>query len=197
MTARSTRPESAILMGKRRDTSPKDKPLRGAGRSVAAARARGTNTSNLSAAEMAEVISPDKPLTEKQRLFVQNWATGESVLSASNRAGYADGGTMAYRLVKMPNVLKLYHEEKAKYETVADMSRKKVMDMLVESYGMAKLMAEPASMVSAAREIGKMCGYYAPVETRIKVDVSGNIVLDRMNKLSDAELLKLINGDAP
>ena len=45
------------------------------------------------------------------------------------------------------------------------MTRKKVMDMLLESYDMAKLMAEPASMVSAAREIEKMCGYYAPVES--------------------------------
>ena len=91
------------------------------------------------------------------------------------------------------NVLKLYHEEKAKYEAAGDMTRKKVMDMLLESYDMAKLMAEPASMVSAAREIGKMCGYYAPVESRVKVDVSGNVMLDRLNNLSDAELLKLIS----
>jgi hypothetical protein len=193
MTARANTPQSNAIMAKRRDTTPKARNPGGGERGIAVVRSRGRDTSNLSAAEMAEVISPDKPLTEKQRAFVQLWAQGESITSASARAGYADGGTLAYRLVKMPNVLKLYHEEKAKYEIAGDMTRKKVMDMLQESYDMAKLMAEPSSMVAAAREIGKMCGYYAPVETRMKVDVSGNVMLDRLNNLSDAELLKLIS----
>ena len=61
---------------------------------------------------------------------------------------------------------------------------------------MAKLMSEPASMISGWREIAKMCGYMAPVEHRVKVDVSGNIVLDRMNSMSDAELLKVISNGA-
>ena len=196
MTARANTPSSNAIMAKRADPTPKEKrKIRGAnnGRGLDVVRSRGRDTSNLSAAEMAEVISPDKPLTDKQRKFVELWAQGESITSASVRAGYNDGASIAYRMVKMPNVLKLYHEEKAKYEAAGDMTRKKVMDMLLESYDMAKLMAEPASMVSAAREIGKMCGYYAPVESRVKVDVSGNVMLDRLNNLSDAELLKLIS----
>lgn len=196
MTARANTPQSNAIMAKRADPTPKERrKVRGAnnGRGLDVVRSRGRDTSNLSAAEMAEVISPDKPLTDKQRKFVELWAQGESITSASVRAGYNDGASIAYRMVKMPNVLKLYHEEKAKYEAAGDMTRKKVMDMLLESYDMAKLMAEPASMVSAAREIGKMCGYYAPVESRVKVDVSGNVMLDRLNNLSDAELLKLIS----
>jgi len=195
MTARSTRPESAAIMAKRRDTTPKRNVSRDKNRSVAAARARGTDTSNLSAAQMAEVISPDKPLTEKQKLFVQNWAKGESIMSASARAGYADGGAIAYRLVKMPNVLRLYNAEKVRYEAVSDMSKKKVMDGFLEAIEMAKLMAEPATMVAGWREIAKMCGYMAPVQTHVRVDITGNLVLDRMNQLSDAELLKLISGE--
>ena len=196
MTARANTPQSNAIMAKRADLTPKEKrKVRGAnnGRGLDVVRSRGRDTSNLSAAEMAEVISPDKPLTDKQRKFVELWAQGESITSASVRAGYNDGASIAYRMVKMPNVLKLYHEEKAKYEAAGDMTRKKVMDMLLESYEMAKLMAEPASMVSAAREVGKMCGYYAPAETRMKIDVSGNVMLDRLNNLSDAELLKLIS----
>ena len=196
MTARANTPSSNAIMAKRADPTPKERrKVRGAnnGRGLDVVRSRGRDTSNLSAAEMAEVISPDKPLTDKQRKFVELWAQGESITSASVRAGYNDGASIAYRMVKMPNVLKLYHEEKAKYEAAGDMTRKKVMDMLLESYEMAKLMAEPASMVSAAREVGKMCGYYAPAETRMKIDVSGNVMLDRLNNLSDAELLKLIS----
>lgn len=199
MTKRSTNPASALLSALREDTTPKAKVTkRGAnkGGDIAAARARGTDTSNLSAAELAEVIHPDKPLTDKQKLFVKFWAEGESITSASARAGYADGAQMAYRMTKYPNVLQLYHQIKAKYEEAGQMTRQKVMDGLMEGIEMAKLMAEPATMISGWREVGKMCGYYAPVEHRMKVDVTGNIVVDRLNSMSDAELLKVITSGA-
>lgn len=199
MTKRSTNPASVQRTAQREDTTPKAKrTVRGTntGRGISAARSRGIDTSNLSAAELAEVISPDKPLTDKQKLFVKYWAEGESITSASVRAGYNDGAGIAYRMVKYPNVLQLYHEIKAKYEEASQMTRTKVMDGLLEAAEMAKLMAEPSTMVQAWKTIGQMCGYFAPVEHRMKVDVTGNIVVDRLNSLSDAELLKVITSGA-
>lgn len=200
MTKRADTPRSNAIMAKRADTTPKPRRVRTAAdptRGVSTARSRGTDTSNLSAAEMAEVISPGKPLTEKQRLFVEHWAKGDSIPSAALRAGYNDGAAIAYRMVKMPNILALKAQYEAKYEATAEMTREKVMAGLLEAVEMAKLMAEPATMVSGWREVGKMCGYYAPVEHRMKVDVTGNIVVDKLNGMSDAELLKLITGSAP
>ena len=190
MTARSTDPVSMAISAKRRDTTPKPAGWGRHGGSVAQAR-QYRNTGTLAG---AEAVSSDKPLTDKQRLFVKFWAQGETIYSASVKAGYADGGTLAYRLVRMPNVLKLYEAEKARYEAAAQLSRKKVMDMLMEAYEMARLAAEPASMVAAAREIGKMCGYYAPVER--KISITGNVVLEKMNRLSDQELLRILEGPA-
>ena len=141
-------------------------------------------------------VSPDKPLTDKQKAFIKFWAEGESLTTAAVKAGYNDGPSIAYRMARMPNVLALKAKYEAKYEEAAQMTRKKVMDMHLEAFEMAKLMAEPATMVSAAREVGKMCGYYAPVEHKIKVDITGNIILDRMNSMSDAELLKVISQGA-
>ena len=166
------------------------------GRGTDVARARGTDTSNLTIEEMAEVISPDKPLTEKQRLFVQYWAQGDSIPGASRRAGYNDSAAVAYRMVKMPNILALKAKYEAEWQETGQMTRQKVMDGMMESIEMAKLMAEPASMIAGWREIGKICGYYAPVEHRVKVDVTGNAILDRMDSLSDAELLKIISQGA-
>ena len=198
MTARSKRPESILLSAKREDTSPKAKTrggIRALDPHADIPKARSSkDTSNFA---NAKLVDPNKPLTDKQKLFVKYWAEGESILSASSRAGYADGASMAYRMTHMPNVLALKAKYAAEYEATAEMSRKKVMDMHLEAFEMAKLMAEPATMVSAAREVGKMCGYYAPVEHRVKVDVTGNIILDRMNSLSDAELLKVISSAAP
>lgn len=157
-----------------------------------------TNTSTMAAAAS---VDPDKPLTEQQRLFAMFWAQGDSVPNAMARAGYSTAQySYGYRMQKMPNVLALYHEEKRRYEEAAQMTRKKVMDMLLEAYDAAKLTSEPASMVSAAREIGKMCGYFT-VQHKVEVSVSGNVLIDRMNRLSDEELLRLIEGgdlsDAP
>lgn len=190
MTARSTRPESIILSRKRADTTPKPKTKRGANANGDIATARKYKDTTTNAA--AESVDPAKPLTEKQKLFVKYWAEGDAIATASARAGYNDGASIAYRMAKMPNVLALYDQYKLAYEEAAQMTRKKVMDMMIESYDMAKLLAEPSTMVAAAREIGKMCGYYAPVETRVKLDVSGNVVHQRLNSLSDAELIKLI-----
>ena len=119
-------------------------------------------------------------------------------MSHSAIAGYSDGATYAYRMTKMPNILKLYAAEKLLYEEASQMTRKKVMDGLLEGVEMAKLMAEPASMISGWREIGKMCGYYEPTRHKVDINVTGNVVMERMNRLSDAELLKLITqgGDS-
>lgn len=142
----------------------------------------------------AEAVDPDKPLTEKQKLFVKFWAQGESIVSASHRAGYGDGATFAYRMVRMPNVLRLYEEEKRLYAEASQMTRKRVMDGLLESIEMAKLMAEPASMISGWREVGKMCGYYEPVQKKLDITLNGNVVFQRLERLSDAELMKLIQA---
>ncbi len=142
-----------------------------------------------------ETYNPDRPLTEKQRLFVMNWAAGETILSASMRAGYADSGQMAYRLVKDPAILKIYNAEKALYEEAAQMTRKKVMEGFLDAAQMAKVQADPTALTGAWREIGKMCGYYEPVKRTIDITVNGNLTMKALERATDADLLKLIKGE--
>ena len=153
-----------------------------------------TNTSTMAAAAS---VDPDKPLTEQQRLFATFWAQGDSVPNAMARAGYSTAQySYGYRMQKMPNVRALYMSDKALYEEASQMSRKKVMDMLLEAYDVAKTVSEPSSMVAAAREVGRMCGYYEPTKTTLEISVNGSISIDRMNRLSDEELLKIIEQGA-
>ena len=169
--------------------APKAKPLKakhpreksGVAARGAAVRAKYAETTTMAAAALVPV---DKPLTTQQREFVKHWAAGDSIPNAMARAGYNDQPSYGYRMAKMPNILALYNEEKRLYEEASQMTRKRVMDMLVDAYDMAKLMSEPASMVSAAREVGKMCGYYT-VQTQVNVTVNGQVSIDRMNRLSD------------
>lgn len=150
------------------------------------------NTGTMAAAAS---VSADKPLTTQQKAFVKAWAEGDSIPNALARAGYSiKDHSLGYRMAKMPNILALYEQEKRLYEEASQMTRKKVMDGLLEAVEMAKLMSEPATMVSGWREIGRMCGYFEPKKVQIDVSVTGNIVHERLNSLSDAELLKIIQS---
>ena len=159
---------------------------------VAALRASAPNTGNLTGTAEA---NPDRPLTTRMKEFVKLWAQGETILSAAIRAGYNDGGTYAYRLAKDPAILKIYHREKEAYAAAVGMTRQKVMEGLLEAVEMAKIQADPTAMIAGWREVGKMCGYYEPVKKQIDVNITGNVVMQRLNKLSDAELLKLIETE--
>jgi hypothetical protein len=141
------------------------------------------------------VKSPNRHLTEMQQMFVRHWAAGESILTASARAGYADGGTYAYRLSKDPLVVEVYQREKRLYEQSCQMTRKKVMDGFLEAAEMARLQADPTAMVGAWREVGKMCGYYEPVKKVIDVNINGQIT-QKVERLDDATLLAIIKGQA-
>ena len=180
---------------KRRSTEPtpitRERKKRGAAAAPNIAAARSALKSTNSAASAAE-IDVDKPLTEKQRQFVKFWAEGDTIPNATLRAGFADDG-LGYRLARAPNILALKAKYEAEWQETRQMTREKVMDGMLESIEMAKLMAEPSSMIAGWREIGKICGFYAPVEHKVKVDVTGNILVDKLNSMSDAELLKIIS----
>jgi phage terminase small subunit len=148
---------------------------------------------NASTARTQAVKSPERHLTEMQQMFVRHWAAGESILTASARAGYADGGTYAYRLVKDPLVQAIYQREKKLYEASCQMTRKKVMDGFLAAAEMAQLQADPTALVGAWREVGKMCGYYEPVKKTIDVNINGTVT-QRVERLSDDMLLQIIKG---
>lgn len=150
------------------------------------------SASNIPTAQIAETIDPNKPLTEKAKLFVKFWAQGESITSASARAGYGDGASYAYKLVHFPQAIALYKQEKALYEEASQMTRKKVMDGLLEGIEMAKLAGEPASVITGWKTVGQMCGYFEPRKVKLDVNLSGDVTMQQMSKLSDAELLRVI-----
>ena len=145
----------------------------------------------------AAAVSPDKPLTEKQKLYAVARARGESVPNAMAQAGYNEQVSYGYRLDKMPNVQALIRQEQALYAAAAQIDRKKVIDMQLEAYELARTMAEPATMVSAAREIGKICGLYEPQKVQINVRGSVQHEIHRFEAMSDAELLEVLSQGLP
>lgn len=148
---------------------------------------KGKDTSQM---DGCRAVSPDKPLTDKQKAFVKALASGESVPNAQQRAGMSlNNPAYGYRLMAMPNIQRALAVEREAYARAAELTKRDVMEMLKESYDMAKLMSEPSSMVSAAREIGKMCGFYEPKKVDITFSAAGRA---KVEQLSDEELFRLI-----
>ena len=141
-------------------------------------------------------VSTDKPLTAQQRAFVKARAEGDTVTNSIIRAGYT--GPLAkqrgFQTQSIPAVQAALETERAAFRVAAQTTKEEVMQMHKDAFDMARLLAEPATMVSAAREIGKLCGYYEPKKIDISLNVNGSVRLDQMSKMSDAELLKIIEG---
>jgi hypothetical protein len=144
---------------------------------------------------VAEQIDVNKPLTDMQRQFVKMLASGESNTTAAMRAGY-ENPNIAYRMLRMPNILAALERERELWREAALITKGNVIDMMKEAYDMAKLTSEPHAMVSAAKEIGRILGYYEPVKRKLEITVTGNARLDKLNELSNEELAKLV-AEAP
>lgn len=140
--------------------------------------------------QAASLGDPWKPLTDQQKRFVKAFSSGENMTNSLKAGGFSTVSVAyGYRMLEMPNVAKALKEQQAAYALASEMSKKDVMDMLKEAYDMAKLMSEPSSMVAAAREIGKMCGYYEPKKIDLTVSTTGR---KKIELLTDEELFKLM-----
>ena len=99
-------------------------------------------------------------------------------------------------MVRMPNILKLYQQEKALYEQASQMTRKKVMDGLLEGIEMCRLTSDGPGVITGWKTVGQMCGYFEPVKRRLDININGAVQIQHMNKMSDAELLRMIQQGA-
>ena len=138
------------------------------------------------------------PLNEKEKKFALFAAEGKALLKSAKLAGYSCGGsgtTVPNRLMKRPQVVNAIHHLQKRYEESIVASRKMVLEGFLEAIEQAKLQADPAVQIAGWREIGKMCGYYAPEVKEVNVNVSAKRTIGQLEVLSDAELLEMIEKD--
>lgn len=137
-------------------------------------------------------MSRPNGLTEQQRAFVKNLSMGMLQGQAARNAGFKFPDVEAGRLLKNPKIIDAVNLEQSKFEKASDMSRKKVIDGLLEAIDVGRTMSDPTAMVAGWREIAKICGYNAPETKRIEFNVTGAVRLSEIEDLSDEDLMKLI-----
>lgn len=132
-----------------------------------------------------------RPLSIMQKKYVAARIAGLNMTQAAQSAGYKDPACQGNQIEHKPYIKAELERQYKKHERLSDMSKKKVMDGMLEAIEQAKLMADPSAQISGWREIARMCGYYEPQRLKVEVSVSAKRMLSQYEALSDDELLKL------
>jgi phage terminase small subunit len=136
-------------------------------------------------------------LTDKQKKFVEFVGGGLTQTAAARQAGFKFASVDGYKLMRTPKIIKALEKERTKYEHASMMTRKKVIDGLLEAVDIARTVSEPSSMVAGWREVARICGYFAPETKQINISVSGAVRVAQIEQMTDEELSKLIlEGEA-
>lgn len=130
-------------------------------------------------------------LTDKQQTYVENRLDGKSKNASAQAAGYST--PVAEKSEAVRTALAIARNE---LSTATQLKRADVLEMLVEAYDMAKLTAESSAMTAAAREIGKMLGFYEPETIKLELTHAQSSMHNRLRMMSDEELLRIASGTA-
>lgn len=135
-------------------------------------------------------------LTTRQARFVQEYLVDGNGAAAAVRAGYSERSAKA---IAAENLTKpdLQNAIKARQQADAvrlSLERADVLAGLKAAIDQAKAQSNPAAMISGWREIAKMMGYYVPEVKEVQLNPAGEGVMRRLELMSDAELLEIIEA---
>lgn len=141
-------------------------------------------------------------LTERQRLFCEMYVgpgRHNSALAA-RLAGYAPGCShvTGCQLLKKPKIAAAVRGLEAVLAQEMGVSRQRVIAQLVGAADLARELKEPASMISAFRNVAQICGYYRHEGVAgIPADAGdGGVVMERLREMSDQELIRMVEAGA-
>lgn len=134
-------------------------------------------------------------LTVRQARFVEEYLVDANATQAAIRAGSAPAGAhvWASRTLRNPKVSAVLKKRLEADSERLRVSRERVVSMLLDSYELARNRQEPAAMVSASRELGRLLGYYEPSKAQIDISLREGLQ-KQMEAMSDEELMSLIAG---
>jgi hypothetical protein len=137
----------------------------------------------------------DAPLTEKQELLVELQARGASQTAAGKAVYGANGAIVATNTMKDPRVTAALANARNANALNLGLTRDDVLQGMMDAIDQAKLVCDPAAQIVGWREIAKVCGFYAPEVKKIELTGAARRVIDRLQQLSDRELLEIMNAE--
>ena len=136
-------------------------------------------------------------LSDRQARFVDEYLVDSNGTRAAVAAGYGRNGARvaAHRLTNSNTVRAAIAARQGVEAKRLQIDRHGVIQALLEASNLARDQRNPAAMVAAAREIGRMLGFYSATEHRVVVEQSATrSERRRYESMTDAELQARIDG---
>jgi hypothetical protein len=127
----------------------------------------------------------------KQTAYAEGVLNGKSKKQAAKDAGYAHGSPPPS--LEVAHYLKQARDDLA---TATKVTREKVVEMFERAYEMAEHKEEPQNMIAAARELGRIFGYYEAVEVKHTLSPEQKMLLGHFRDMSREELAQIADGKA-
>lgn len=133
-------------------------------------------------------------LSTRQTQFIHEYLACGNATASAIKAGFSPNGASVAgnRMLRNANVQKALQAAQAADANRLSISRENVLEWLQSAFLTAREKGDPAAMVSAAREIGRMLGFYAPEVRKVALSTEQRGVRSRMEDMTDAELLAVI-----
>lgn len=128
-------------------------------------------------------------------MFVDVFTLRGNATEAARQAGYSakTARQMAAENLSKPAVIHEIQRLQAENSAKLELTREDVLNGLLEAVKLAKDQANPAALVSAWREIGRIIGCYQPEVKRVELSAESKALQYRYAGMSDEELLEIIS----
>ena len=134
-------------------------------------------------------------LTEMQAAYVEATLDGKVPKDAAKIAGYANSTANAEAPLRSDAVRTAIAAGRDELSSLTQITRADVIDGIMEAIGLARLNADPATMVKGWTEVGKILGHYAPEVKKLEVDMKTGNFTAKLRALTDEELMNIIEGE--
>jgi phage terminase small subunit len=120
----------------------------------------------------------EKPLTQKERIFVESRLSGMTQVASAAAAGCGSPNKDGHKFENRPRVQKEMVRRMQAVSEEVDFGRKEAHDMLMDAYRNADTAME---QIAAVREMIKLHGIAEPAKTEHTVKHEQTLSLDRMD----------------
>ena len=134
------------------------------------------------------------PLTSKQKRWVDEYCRDLNAAAASVRAGYSAkcAGSIGHENLNKPDIAAAVRVRQAALAEKLEIRRVDVVKNLLQAHEMAREDRNPAAMIAALVTIAKILGLYQPEVKRVELSVGLHDVQERMEAMTDKQLLAVI-----
>ena len=136
-------------------------------------------------------------LSAKQQRFVDEYCLDHNARRAARAAGYSErsASVTACRMLANAKVSAALALRERQMQQALDVNRETVIQGLLKAISTAKEQQNPSAMISGWTALAKLCGFYAPERHKIEMSVGDSAELQRFERMSDGELLKIMHGE--